>query len=198
MLLLSPNLSQALLFSDPGHAATSTPFLPAPTPQLPPAFFSSSISRLNSLDSFTNGNHGTTAAALDILDDLYTAGNGCRADASTLDNLDGLDSLDVLDDILDSTLNGAAAAKEPKTELGEGRKTLDEVWNETDTAGSVADINPQNGHDPKVAANATKQLDSLDALDSFPAVERVGPALPGVSVGGTSLDSLSDFSSNGD
>ncbi|XP_023204725.1 zinc finger CCCH domain-containing protein 7B-like [Xiphophorus maculatus] len=193
--------SEALLLSDPGHAATSTPFLPAPTPQLPPAFFNSSINRLNSLDSFTNGNHGTTAAALDILDDLYTAGNGCRADASTLDNLDGLDSLDILDDILDLTPNGAAAAaaaaKEPKTALGKGRKILDEVWNETDTAGSVADINPQNGHDPKVAANATKQLDSLDALDSFPAVERVGPALPGVSVGGTSLDSLSDFSSNG-
>lgn len=194
MLPLSPNLSQALSFSDPGHAATSTPFLPDPTPQLPPAFFSSSISQLNSLDSFTNGDHSTTAGALDILDDLYTAGNGCGADASTLDNLDGLDTLDILDDILDWTPNAAAAAKEPKTELGEGRKTLDEA----DTAASVADIKPQNGHDPKAAANATKQLDSLDALDSFPAVERVGPALPKVSVGGTSLDSLSDFSSNGD
>ncbi|XP_054892071.1 zinc finger CCCH-type containing 7Ba isoform X2 [Poeciliopsis prolifica] len=190
-------LSEALPFSDPSHAATSTPFLPAPTPQLPPAFFSSSISQLNSLDSFTNGDHGTTAAALDILDDLYTAGNGYGADASTRDNLDGLDSLDVLDDILDLTPNAAAAAKEPKTELGEGRKSLDEVWNEADTERSVADMKPQNGHDPKATANATKQLDSLDALDSFPAVEGVGPALPGVSVGGTSLDSLSDFSSNG-
>ncbi|XP_007574400.1 zinc finger CCCH domain-containing protein 7B-like [Poecilia formosa] len=188
--------SEALPFSDPGHAATSTPFLPAPSPQLPPAFFSSSISQLNSLDLFTNGDHGTTAAALDILDDLYTAGNGSEADASTLDNLDGLDSLDILDDILHLTPN-AAAAEEPKTKPGEGRKTLDRVWNEVVAAGSVADAKPQNGHVPKVAANATKQLDSLDALDSFPAVERVGPALPGVSVGGTSLDSLSDFSSNG-
>uniref|UniRef100_A0A096MCJ4 Zinc finger CCCH-type containing 7B n=1 Tax=Poecilia formosa TaxID=48698 RepID=A0A096MCJ4_POEFO len=117
-VLTVKNLSQALPFSDPGHAATSTPFLPAPSPQLPPAFFSSSISQLNSLDLFTNGDHGTTAAALDILDDLYTAGNGSEADASTLDNLDGLDSLDILDDILHLTPN-AAAAEEPKTKPGE-------------------------------------------------------------------------------
>ncbi|KAM4716523.1 zinc finger CCCH domain-containing protein 7B-like isoform 1-T2 [Anableps anableps] len=194
--------SEVLPFSDPGHTPTSTVILPAPTPQLPPAFFNSSISQLNSLDSFTNGDHGTAAAALDILDDLYTAGNGGSTDASnislpatTLDNLDGLDSLDILDDILDLTSN--AAAKEPKTQLEEGEKSLNELRNEVDTLGPMSFINAQNGDVPKVVTNAMKQLDSLDALDSFPTMEHVGAALPGVSVGGTSLDSLSDFSSNG-
>ncbi|KAM4535426.1 zinc finger CCCH domain-containing protein 7B-like [Fundulus diaphanus] len=185
--------SEVLVFSDPGNTPPPPPALPAPTPQLPPAFFSSSISQLNCLDSFTNGDHGSAAAALDILDDLHSPGNEGGADASnvlqpttTLENLDALDSLDVLDDILDLTPN-VDAAKEPKFELKEGEKTVDKLLNEVDT---LSHINSQNG-------DAVKQLDSLDALDSFPSVENVAAALPGVSVGGKSLDSLSDFSSNG-
>ncbi|KAK5616124.1 hypothetical protein CRENBAI_017132 [Crenichthys baileyi] len=195
--------SEVLALSEPDSNPTSTPSLPAPTPQLPPAFFSSSISQLNSLDCFTNANHDSAAAALDILDDLYTSGDEGGANASNLlmptttrNDLDGLDSLDTLDDILDSTPN-AVAAKETKTELKEGEKTLHELPNEVDTVGSVSHIKAQNGDVPKIATNSIKQLDSLDDLDSFPTVEDVKAALPGVSVGGTRLDSLSDFSSNG-
>uniref|UniRef100_A0A3B4HD84 Zinc finger CCCH domain-containing protein 7B-like n=1 Tax=Pundamilia nyererei TaxID=303518 RepID=A0A3B4HD84_9CICH len=82
--------------------------LPAPTPQLPPAFFSSAVNQLNSLDSFSGSGLGTSAATLDILDDLSTSEKGGVADASNLlltptklDRLDGLDSLDSLDDALD-------------------------------------------------------------------------------------------------
>uniref|UniRef100_A0A3P9IDV5 Zinc finger CCCH-type containing 7B n=1 Tax=Oryzias latipes TaxID=8090 RepID=A0A3P9IDV5_ORYLA len=71
-LLLHISLQAA--FSFPLRTSTSThtlpPVLPAPTPQLPPAFFSSAISQLNSLDSFTNDEASYSAAALDILDDL--------------------------------------------------------------------------------------------------------------------------------
>ncbi|MEQ2164724.1 hypothetical protein GOODEAATRI_009685, partial [Goodea atripinnis] len=169
--------SEVLALSEPDNTPTSTPSLPAPTPQLPPAFFSSSISQLNSLDCFTNANHDSAAAALDILDDLYTSGDEGGANASnllmpttTLNNLDGLDSLDTLDDILDLMPN-AVAAKETKTELKEGEKTLDELLNEVDTVGSVSHIKAQNGDVPKIATNSMKQLDSLDDLDSFPTLE---------------------------
>lgn len=201
--------SEAVALSESGSAPAVAPILPAPTPQLPPAFFSSSLSQLNSLDSFTNGD--TAAATLDILDDLiasedlpgdlYTSGGDGGADASntaTLDSLDCLDSLDTLDDMLDSTPNAAAASsKEPKTELGVGEKPLDKLLNEVEPLGSGSEIKAQNVSVPKVASTASKRLDCLDSLDSFTAAEHVGPALAGVSVGGTSLDSLSDFSPNG-
>ncbi|XP_015243384.1 PREDICTED: zinc finger CCCH domain-containing protein 7B-like [Cyprinodon variegatus] len=190
--------SEVLQFSDSGNAPSPPSFLPAPTPQLPPAFFSSSGSQLNSLDSFTNGDHAPAAAALDILDDLQTPGNGdgtVASDASlnvtTLDNVDGLDSLDTLDDLLDMMPN-AVAAKEAKTER---EKTPENLMSEVDALGPH--IKAQNGDLPKTGAIAKKQVGSLDALDSFPTEEDVQAAFQRVSARGTSLDSLSDFSSNG-
>ncbi|KAG9343096.1 hypothetical protein JZ751_015315, partial [Albula glossodonta] len=55
--------------------------LPAPSPQLPPAFFSSAVSQLNSLDTFASlGSGDTPTQALDALDTFspgaVTAGKG--------------------------------------------------------------------------------------------------------------------------
>uniref|UniRef100_A0A4W6DF91 Zinc finger CCCH-type containing 7B n=1 Tax=Lates calcarifer TaxID=8187 RepID=A0A4W6DF91_LATCA len=61
--------------------------LPAPTPQLPPAFFNSALSQLNSLDSFSGGGHSTASAALDTLDDLLTSPG-----LDALDNFSGIGS----------------------------------------------------------------------------------------------------------
>uniref|UniRef100_A0A3Q4G8S2 Zinc finger CCCH-type containing 7B n=1 Tax=Neolamprologus brichardi TaxID=32507 RepID=A0A3Q4G8S2_NEOBR len=91
--------------------------LPAPTPQLPPAFFSSAVNQLNSLDSFSGSGLGTSAATLDILDDLSTSEKGGVADASNLlltpTKLDGLDSLDSLDDALDKMPKAAKENQRP-------------------------------------------------------------------------------------
>ncbi|XP_069557431.1 zinc finger CCCH domain-containing protein 7B-like [Brachyistius frenatus] len=175
--------------------------LPAPTPQLPPAFFSSAISQLNSLDSFSGGGHGSSAATLDILDYLSPSGNGRGGDASNvapastaLDAPDGLDSLDCLDDFLDVTPSAVAAedVNESKTELDADEKSLDELLDELDPFETVCDPSGQSGDVTKLSMKAMDQLDSLDVLDSFPSLEGVA-----VSVGGSSLDSLSDFSSTG-
>ncbi|XP_035766703.1 zinc finger CCCH domain-containing protein 7B-like [Neolamprologus brichardi] len=130
------------VFSVPSGTSTCTQrgpsVLPAPTPQLPPAFFSSAVNQLNSLDSFSGSGLGTSAATLDILDDLSTSEKGGVADASNLlltpTKLDGLDSLDSLDDALDKMPKAAAAEEviEAKTELDVGEKSLDELLDELD------------------------------------------------------------------
>ncbi|XP_056258062.1 zinc finger CCCH-type containing 7Ba isoform X1 [Seriola aureovittata] len=199
-------------FSPPSRTSTSAhtvpSVLPDPTPQLPPAFFISAVSQLNSLDSFPGGEQSTTTAALDTLDDLLTSqslhaldnfsgvGGGAGTPnlgltSAALDTLDGLDSLD---DFLDTTPSAAAAEEvnESKTELETEEKSLDDLLDELDTLETVSDPAGQCGDVPTVGAKAVTQLDSLDALDSFPSV-----TLPAVSVGGTGLDSLSDFSSIG-
>ncbi|XP_040917569.1 zinc finger CCCH domain-containing protein 7B-like [Toxotes jaculatrix] len=204
-------------FSVPSRTSTSAHIvplvLPAPTPQLPPAFFNSAISQLNSLDSFSDVGHSTTTAALDSLDDLLTSQNldaldnfsGTKGGAgapnlgqtsAVLDTLDGLDSLD---DFLDTTPSAAAVVEviKSKTELESVEKSLDDLLDELDPLETVSDPAGQNGDVPTIGVKAVDQLDSLDVLDSFPSVEGVRAALPTVSIGGTGLDSLSDFNSTG-
>ncbi|AWP18587.1 putative zinc finger CCCH domain-containing protein 7B-like [Scophthalmus maximus] len=117
-------------FSVPSRTSTRTQtvpsVLPAPTPQLPPAFFNSAVSQLNSLDSFSGGGHSTTTAALDTLDNLLTsqglgaldncsgvegsaAAPSLRVTSAVLKTLNGLDSLD---DLLDTTPASVAATEE--------------------------------------------------------------------------------------
>uniref|UniRef100_A0A1A8FRE0 Zinc finger CCCH-type containing 7B n=3 Tax=Nothobranchius korthausae TaxID=1143690 RepID=A0A1A8FRE0_9TELE len=112
----------------PTSSHTVPSILPAPTPQLPPAFFSSPISQLNCLDSFLTADSGPAATTLNVLDDLFTSGAETASDApnfvSASMTLDALDSLDSLDDILDGTPS-AVAAKEPEMEQDVGVKPLD-------------------------------------------------------------------------
>lgn len=204
-LKISPHIQAA--FSDSSRPLVhSTPsVLPAPTPQLPPAFFSSTLSQLDSLDSFSTGNNGTTSPTLNMLDDLYTSGGEASADAlnikqdsSTVDPLDGLDSLDTLDDILDNTPSAAATAEiiQPKADLNAGGASLD-LLDEIDMIEAVSDLNGQSSDFVKVDNKGTKQLNSLDCLDSFSTAEDVGATLAAVSIRGLSLDTLSDFSTKG-
>ncbi|KAM4531498.1 zinc finger CCCH domain-containing protein 7B-like isoform 2-T2 [Odontesthes bonariensis] len=171
--------------------------------ELPPAFFSSTITQLNSLDSFSSDGRSASAAKLDILDDLSSSGTGGDTGGSTLAQtsaaLDGLDSLDTLDAVLDAMPTAVATEKvnEPPAELDVGEKSLDELLDEVDAVGAVSHPIGQNGGVPKISTKVTEKLDCLDALDSFPAEAGVDGALPAVSFGGTGLDSLSDFSSNG-
>ncbi|XP_070838208.1 zinc finger CCCH domain-containing protein 7B-like [Chaetodon trifascialis] len=175
-------------FSAPSRTSTCThsapSVLPPPTPQLPPAFFSSAVSQLNSLDSFSAGCHGTTTATLNALDDLSTSGTPNLGPTSMA--LDALDDLDCLDDFSDLTPNAAAAVSESKTELDAGEKSLDDLLDELDPL----DVS-------KPGVRAVEQLDSLDVLDSFTSEEGTVAATPVVSIGGTGLDSLSSFSSMG-
>lgn len=187
--------------------------LPAPTPQLPPAFFNSSVSQLNSLDSFSGGGHGTTT--LDTLDDLLTSqgldaldnfSSGIRGEAGAPDLgltsavMDSLDDLDSLDDFLDTAPSAAATDKvnESKTELDAGEKSLDDLLDELDPVEMVSVPVRLGGDVLKIGVKAVDKLDSLDVLDSFPSVQRVGAALPAACTGRTDLDSLSGFSSAGD
>ncbi|XP_026179943.1 zinc finger CCCH domain-containing protein 7B-like isoform X2 [Mastacembelus armatus] len=195
-------------FSVPSSTCTSThtvpSVLPTPKPQLPPAFFNSAVSQLNSLDSFSGGEHSSTTATLDSLDDLMTpqgldaldnfsSGNGGSTVVPNV-GLDTLDGLDSLDDILESTPSAAATQEvhESRAELGAGEKSLDD---ELDSLELVSDLGGHGNDVPKTGVKAVDQLDSLDALDSFPSV--LTAALPGVSLGGTGLDSLSDFCTAG-
>ncbi|XP_041735551.1 zinc finger CCCH domain-containing protein 7B-like isoform X1 [Coregonus clupeaformis] len=107
--------------------------LPAPSPRLPPAFFNSAISQLNSLDTFPGIGGRDALGALDSLDGLDALDS---LDAlNNLDNLSGLgggdapapttalDSLDALDSF--SPLGGAIAAK-PVVVGGGGLDSLSE------------------------------------------------------------------------
>lgn len=196
--------TQAAL-SAPSRTSTCThtvPFvLPPPTPQLPPAFFSSVVSQLNSLDSFSGGGLGTTAATLDALDDLRTSGIGGGGGVPNLGltstALDALDGLDSLDDFSDPIPNAAAAKSESQTELGAGEKSLDDLLDELDPLDAVSKPAGLRGDVPKLGVKAVDQLDSLDVLDSFPSEEGGVAALPAVSIGLTGLDLLSSFRSAG-
>nr|XP_020443495.1 zinc finger CCCH domain-containing protein 7B-like isoform X2 [Monopterus albus] len=186
---------------------TGPSVLPAPTPQLPPAFFSSAVSQLNSLDSFSGGGPSTTAATLDTLDNLVTlqgldglddffpgTGGSAGVPDSELDALDGLDSLD---NFLDTIPSAAVTERvdESLTELDTEEKSLDELLDELDPLENVSDLGDCIADVLKSGVKGVDQLGSLDALDSFPSVQSVGEPLAGVSVGGTGLDLLSDFSS---
>ncbi|XP_028268377.1 zinc finger CCCH domain-containing protein 7B-like [Parambassis ranga] len=179
--------------SPPAHMAP--PILPAPTPLLPPAFFSSVVSQLNSLDSFSGDGLTSSASTLDVLDDLSTpaVSGGAQAPNSVLTST-GLDTLDGLDDFLDVTPSAAAAALEVNERNPEngGEMCLDEL-DELDSLVSVCHPGAEIGD--KVGLKALEQLDSLDTLDSFPSVEAAGPTA--ATVGGAGLDSLSDFNTNG-
>ncbi|TKS91594.1 Zinc finger CCCH domain-containing protein 7B [Collichthys lucidus] len=181
----------------PPGAHTIPSVLPAPTPQLPPAFFSPAVSQLNSLDSFSGCGQSATIATLDALDELSTSaiGGGALSLGLTSTTLDALDGLDSLDDFSDTTTS-AAVENVHKAELGAGEKSLDDLLDELDAVEPVSD--PGGLSDVlKHSVKAVDQLDSLDALDPFPLVEGVAAALPAISSRGTGLDLLSNFSSTG-
>ncbi|XP_078140633.1 zinc finger CCCH domain-containing protein 7B-like [Centroberyx gerrardi] len=205
-------------FPNPSCKSTCAPavpsvpsVLPAPTPQLPPAFFNSAVSQLNSLDTFSasGGRAGPKASTLDALDalstsdgldalDSFSSGLGGNAGAPKLglstalntaaqNTLDGLDSLD---DLLDSPLSAGAGQDGPRGKPDSEEKSLNDCL---DALESVS-ISGRSGDVPKIGVNTLKPLDSLDALDSFHAVKGVkASALPAVAIGGGGLDSLSDF-----
>uniref|UniRef100_A0A8C9T577 Zinc finger CCCH-type containing 7B n=1 Tax=Scleropages formosus TaxID=113540 RepID=A0A8C9T577_SCLFO len=59
-------------------------FLPAPSPQLPPAFFNSAVSVLNSLDTFSpRGSGDSSTKALDALDDFIPGPGGVNGPAGS-------------------------------------------------------------------------------------------------------------------
>ncbi|KAI4822139.1 hypothetical protein KUCAC02_007701 [Chaenocephalus aceratus] len=156
--------------------------------ELPPAFFSSSVSELNSLDSFC-GVIGTITGALDALDALHhpdlTFGISISPELPLPSAaLDGLDDLDCLDDFLDNV----AARNESTCKVGAGEKSLDDLLDELDPPESVCVSGGQS---------AVEDLDFLDALDFFPSGECVTPIFPPVSFGAAGLDTLSDFRSTG-
>uniref|UniRef100_UPI0037E75EB9 zinc finger CCCH domain-containing protein 7B-like isoform X2 n=1 Tax=Semicossyphus pulcher TaxID=241346 RepID=UPI0037E75EB9 len=163
--------------------------LPAPTPRLPPAFFSSTASQIQSLDPFSGGACCIDISTLDALNNLPTSGLAACAGASNVEPtpavLDSLDGLDSLDDILD-----LAAEHESTAAREGGEQSLDPSEILPDPGGRRVDV-------PKAGLRAVDQLESLDALDMFPSVDGVVSALPAVSIGGTGLDSLSDFGSTG-
>lgn len=198
-------------FSLPGRTSTHThavpSVLPAPTPQLPPAFFNSAVSQLNSLDSLTSGGRSALDAlddlsplqGLDALDSFSPVVAGAPNLSLTSAALDALDGLDSLDDFLDTVPSAdiVEEVNESKTELDTKEKSLDDLLDELDPLETVSDPSGQIGYVPKIGVKTVDQLDSLDALDSFPSMEGGGAALPTVSIGGMGLDSLSDFSSTG-
>uniref|UniRef100_A0A8C8DJL8 Zinc finger CCCH-type containing 7B n=1 Tax=Oryzias sinensis TaxID=183150 RepID=A0A8C8DJL8_9TELE len=140
-LLLHISLQAA--FSFPLRTSTSThtlpPVLPAPTPQLPPAFFSSAISQLNSLDSFTNDEASYSAAALDILDDLGSSSGDASSLLQTPKVLDALDCLDSLDNRLPHRAVVREEAKEPTTELDADERDLDDLLDKLNTQETLFD-----------------------------------------------------------
>nr|XP_046271266.1 zinc finger CCCH domain-containing protein 7B-like isoform X2 [Scatophagus argus] len=189
------------VFSVPSRKSTHTvpPVLPPPTPQLPPAFFNSAVSQLNALDFFSGGGCSTTTNTLDTLDDLSTSGLGGGAPNLGLTSVarDALDGLDSLDDFSETSPTAAAAENGSIKELAAGEKSLDDLLDELDPLECVADPGGLSSHVSKPGVNPVNPLNSLDALDSFPSMEGVVSALPAVYIGGTGLDSLSDFSTTG-
>ncbi|KAF3700478.1 Zinc finger CCCH domain-containing protein 7B Rotavirus 'X'-associated non-structural protein [Channa argus] len=184
--------------------------LPAPTPQLPPAFFSSSVSQFNSLDSFSSARHSTTT--LDTLDNLLSQQrlddldnfSGSGGNAGTPNSrltpvvMDALDGLDTLDDLLDSAVNAASSEKvnESKTESDTREKSLD-LLDELDPLENLSDSDGHITDGLKLGVKVMDRLDSLDTLDSFLSVETVGAASTAAFAGGTDLKSLSRFRADG-
>ncbi|XP_034047100.1 zinc finger CCCH domain-containing protein 7B-like [Thalassophryne amazonica] len=168
--------------------------LPAPTPQLPPAFFNSAVSQLNSLDTFSGGESSTpesTLKALDALDSFSDFRGGVAAAplelaSAALDSLDGLDSLD---DFLDTTPSADTTLEmnDSQTKVKPEEKSLDDLLDELDV------LEPSGLSAPKPNQSPVDRLDTLDALDVFPScVSKT--FLP---AGKRSLDSLSKFNSDG-
>uniref|UniRef100_A0A3P9LYM5 Zinc finger CCCH-type containing 7B n=1 Tax=Oryzias latipes TaxID=8090 RepID=A0A3P9LYM5_ORYLA len=193
--------SSEAAFSFPFRTSTAThtlpPVLPAPTPQLPPAFFSSAISQLNSLDSFTNDEASYSAAALDILDDLGSSSGDASSLLRTPKVLDALDCLDSLDNRLPHRAVVREEAKEPTTELDADERGLDDLLDKLNTQETLFDPDGLSGDVPKFSSKVLEQLDPLDALDPFSASESIGAASAPVQRGSGGLESLSDFGSNG-
>ncbi|XP_053708164.1 zinc finger CCCH domain-containing protein 7B-like isoform X2 [Synchiropus splendidus] len=147
--------------------------LPAPSPQLPPAFFPSAVSQLNSLDSPAVGAETTLDAlddllpsqSLDSLDDFSPI--SLEAGRFTPAPLEGLDSLDSLCDASPSSkVRGSGEAKDLTvllSQLGPVEKAPD------------VELGCMNG-------GAVHQLDMFDT---------------DVSAGVTTLDTLSDFGPSG-
>ncbi|XP_029997617.1 zinc finger CCCH domain-containing protein 7B-like isoform X2 [Sphaeramia orbicularis] len=165
--------------------ATAPSVLPAPTPQLPPAFFNSPVSQLNSLDIFLDSGGGTST--LDVLDDLSTTHgldalddfpSGVRGSTDSPNRL--TPTLDDLDDLLDTIPNTTETPKST-TELDPKREY------HVDSLETFPNLRPQSGDVSKTSVNTVNYLDSLDSLDSFSSVE--GAALSAISA----VDSVNDF-----
>ncbi|XP_077412906.1 zinc finger CCCH domain-containing protein 7B-like isoform X2 [Vanacampus margaritifer] len=167
----------------------STFVLPVPTPQFPPAFFSSPMSQFNSKNSLSLGGQNS----LDTLD----APSSSQGQHS-LDSLPGgvcsasLKStmLDSLDDLMVAAPHAVALeATQSKADSEELDKSLDDLLDERKPVRLTCDPSAQ-----VCPVSGLNQLDSLDSLDSFPAGKGNGPSLPATPQKGTDLDSLSDFS----
>ncbi|CAL9693675.1 unnamed protein product [Knipowitschia caucasica] len=150
------------------HTVSSA--LPLPTPQLPPAFFSSAGSQLNLLDSFAGS--GSPVPTLDALDDVLTADNLCALDIAKT-NVSGtanaitqnsLCDLDLLDDLLPSKTVAVVEAPIAKNGIANYIVEALEMPYNLNTNG----LNCEKGF------KATDCLDSLDALDLFPSTEDGG------------------------
>ncbi|XP_051905974.1 zinc finger CCCH domain-containing protein 7B-like isoform X2 [Hippocampus zosterae] len=157
-----------------------------PTPHLPPAFLSSSMSGINSTSSLSLGGQNS----LDTLDDLSSPHCGLHF----LDNLPGgvngarLKSpvLDSLDDLLVAAPRAVSReAPQPKTERLE--KPFSDFFKPLQL---TCDPSAQLG-----SALGVTQPHSLDSLDLFPAVKGQVHSEPALVQKGIGLDSLSDFSS---
>ncbi|XP_068193874.1 zinc finger CCCH domain-containing protein 7B-like isoform X2 [Antennarius striatus] len=186
-------------FSVSSTASTCTPVappvLPPPTPQLPPAFFNSSVGHINALDFFSDAGQSSTTALLDCLDDISNSRSGGTRGGPNLvfgslelDTLDGLDALDDFSDMPSSAADGSAKY-ESKPQLDTGEKCR-HLLNGLDLLETVPHLDGIN------AEASVEQLDSLDALDSFPSAGDV-VALLESSMEKKGLDSLDDFSSTG-
>ncbi|XP_072299848.1 zinc finger CCCH domain-containing protein 7B-like [Eucyclogobius newberryi] len=178
----APSLESTLKLQKPS-------VLPAPTPQLPPAFFTSTNSQLNCLDSIAGS--GSIVPTLDALDDVSTSDNLCAFDPASIlfagpasnaapaMTQNSLDDLDPLDDLLPSKSNAEKIAITNNSI----EKYIKEVLKMPHKLAT-------NGFSHEKGLNTIDCHDSLDALDTFPSTETVTATLE------ASLDSLSDFKLN--
>ncbi|XP_075999015.1 zinc finger CCCH domain-containing protein 7B-like isoform X2 [Genypterus blacodes] len=177
--------SDKALFPEPRVKFTSSSTfsspLPAPTPQLPPAFFSSAVCQLNSLDflSLPGGEASARPSTLDSLDDLSLFDLRGDAGAAKLGvNTAVFDGLDSLDELLDLSLtaDGAEDVHRPGSKADD--KTASGLLDELDTWESVSDL---SGRLSKSGADALDHLDSLDA--SFSSADGIREAFPAAAFG---------------
>ncbi|XP_020782908.1 zinc finger CCCH domain-containing protein 7B-like [Boleophthalmus pectinirostris] len=191
----TPTETHLQAFSIPGVETPSKhavpPVLPAPTPQLPPAFFSSAGSQLNCLDSFAAS--GSMVSTLDALDDVSTSHNldqphlilyGTAASNAVLTTTqNSLNDLDSLDDLLPSETTTAEEASISNNEIQKYiKEALDMPHKHAATGFS--------GEKGLNALDSLDSLDALDALDTFSSTENMAAEV------GAGLDALSDFQLN--